>query len=146
MAGLLYFLPDRLSFDSRSPELPAGLVDVIGDASLTWTTVRNGPQRKDGVLLTAVPGPAGEEARCLLDDTRPGGFLQLPVLAQLRLHEPVFAPGPESLEVKLFAWDEIPWDDIAFPTVRWALHHAVEIGARTDFAARTNPPDQTATG
>jgi hypothetical protein len=30
--------------------------------------------------------------------------------------------------------------------VRWALHHAVEIGARTDFAARTNPPDQTATG
>src|SRR5712672_2873091 len=27
---------------------------------------------------------------------------------------PVFAAGPESLEVGLFAWDAIPWDDIAF--------------------------------
>ncbi len=35
--------------------------------------------------------------------------------------EPSFAAGPESLEVGLFAWDEIPWDRIAFPTVRWAL-------------------------
>ena len=35
---------------------------------------------------------------------------------------PMFAAGPESLEVALFAWDDIPWDDIAFPTVRWALH------------------------
>lgn len=34
---------------------------------------------------------------------------------------PGFAPGPESLEVALFAWDEVPWDDIAFPTVHWAL-------------------------
>jgi ADP-ribose pyrophosphatase YjhB (NUDIX family) len=32
-----------------------------------------------------------------------------------------FAAGPESLEVGLFAWDSIPWDAIAFPTVRWAL-------------------------
>ena len=34
---------------------------------------------------------------------------------------PIFASGPESLEVALFAWDDIPWDDIAFPTVYWAL-------------------------
>jgi ADP-ribose pyrophosphatase YjhB (NUDIX family) len=34
---------------------------------------------------------------------------------------PVFAAGPESLEVALFAWEDIPWPDIAFPTVRWAL-------------------------
>ena len=35
--------------------------------------------------------------------------------------EPRFGAGPESLEVGLFAWDDIPWDRIAFPTVRWAL-------------------------
>ena len=29
----------------------------------------------------------------------------------------MFAAGPENLEVALFAWDDIPWDDIAFPTV-----------------------------
>jgi ADP-ribose pyrophosphatase YjhB (NUDIX family) len=34
---------------------------------------------------------------------------------------PSYSAGPESLEVGLFAWDQIPWDDIAFPTVRWAL-------------------------
>ena len=35
---------------------------------------------------------------------------------------PVFGPGEESLEVRLFAPDEIPWDDIAFPSVHWALN------------------------
>jgi ADP-ribose pyrophosphatase YjhB (NUDIX family) len=34
---------------------------------------------------------------------------------------PTFAAGTESLEVALFAWDQIPWNDIAFPTVYWAL-------------------------
>lgn len=33
-----------------------------------------------------------------------------------------FAPGPESLEVGLFAWPEIPWERLAFPSVKWALH------------------------
>ena len=32
-----------------------------------------------------------------------------------------FAPGPESLDVALYNFDKIPWDEIAFPTVRWAL-------------------------
>ena len=35
--------------------------------------------------------------------------------------QPLFSPGPESLDVGLFTWDAIPWDDIAFPSVRWAL-------------------------
>lgn len=34
-----------------------------------------------------------------------------------------FGPGEESLEVDLFSWDAIPWDDLAFPSVRWALKH-----------------------
>lgn len=36
-------------------------------------------------------------------------------------HAPGFAAGPESAEVALFDWDGIPWDDLAFPSVRWAL-------------------------
>ena len=35
--------------------------------------------------------------------------------------DPAFAPGPESAEVALFAWSDIPWDEIAFPSVRWSL-------------------------
>ena len=34
---------------------------------------------------------------------------------------PRFAAGPESEAVALFGWDEIPWADLAFPSVRWAL-------------------------
>jgi len=29
--------------------------------------------------------------------------------------------GTESLDVRLFDWDEIPWADLAFPSVHWAL-------------------------
>jgi ADP-ribose pyrophosphatase YjhB (NUDIX family) len=41
---------------------------------------------------------------------------------------PGFAAGPESAEVALFAWQDIPWADIAFPSVHWALAawHAAE--------------------
>jgi ADP-ribose pyrophosphatase YjhB (NUDIX family) len=47
---------------------------------------------------------------------------QVQVIFRGRLAEPGFAPGPESLEVRLFGWDEIPWDSIAFPSVVWALN------------------------
>jgi hypothetical protein len=33
----------------------------------------------------------------------------------------LFRPGPESLDVRLFKPDEIPHDEIAFPSVQWAL-------------------------
>ena len=36
-------------------------------------------------------------------------------------HDPAFAAGPESAEVALFDWQDIPWDQIAFPSVRWSL-------------------------
>jgi ADP-ribose pyrophosphatase YjhB (NUDIX family) len=38
-----------------------------------------------------------------------------------RLRDLDFAPGIESLEVKLFSEQEIPWDDLAFPTIRMTL-------------------------
>lgn len=34
-----------------------------------------------------------------------------------------YEAGPESLEVREFTWDELPWDDLAFPSVTWALQH-----------------------
>ncbi|WP_348754224.1 NUDIX hydrolase, partial [uncultured Aquincola sp.] len=37
------------------------------------------------------------------------------------LTDTVFNPGPESIEARLFREDEIPWDDIAFRTVRETL-------------------------
>jgi ADP-ribose pyrophosphatase YjhB (NUDIX family) len=49
-----------------------------------------------------------------------------------------YAAGPESLEVREFGWDELPWDELAFPSVSWALEHerAATAGAVLPF---TNP-------
>jgi ADP-ribose pyrophosphatase YjhB (NUDIX family) len=56
---------------------------------------------------------------------------------------PSFAAGPESREVGLFGWDEIPWHDIAFPSVRWALD-AWRVGrGRALGAPATNPPEDS---
>jgi ADP-ribose pyrophosphatase YjhB (NUDIX family) len=38
-----------------------------------------------------------------------------------KMQEPVFSAGIESLEVQLFSESEIPWADIAFPTVTKTL-------------------------
>jgi ADP-ribose pyrophosphatase YjhB (NUDIX family) len=42
-----------------------------------------------------------------------------------------FAPGIESLDVRLFAEHEIPWDDLAFPTIRTTLELFFADRART---------------
>ena len=47
---------------------------------------------------------------------------QVQIMHRARLADPAFSAGPESLEVALFRWAEIPWDDIAFPSVVWALN------------------------
>jgi ADP-ribose pyrophosphatase YjhB (NUDIX family) len=49
---------------------------------------------------------------------------QLQLLFRARLLEPAIAPGPESLEVRLIDWQDIPWPDLAFPTVGWVLRRA----------------------
>ena len=55
--------------------------------------------------------------------------------------EPRYAAGEESLDVGLFAWDTIPWAEIAFPSVRWALNAWHTLGDRPLGAPGGNPPD-----
>jgi ADP-ribose pyrophosphatase YjhB (NUDIX family) len=68
---------------------------------------------------------------------------QVQLIYRARLLEEAVAAGPESLEVRLFGWDEIPWDDIAFPSVRWALHHEREALVTGDLTTRCSPADPT---
>ena len=67
---------------------------------------------------------------------------QVQVIYRARLISDDVAAGPESEEVGLFRWEEIPWDDLAFPTVRWALHHYREVCGQPVFTARSNPPGE----
>jgi ADP-ribose pyrophosphatase YjhB (NUDIX family) len=52
---------------------------------------------------------------------------QVQLLYRARLLDPGVAPGPESLEVRLIDWQDIPWAELAFPTVGWVLRRAREL-------------------
>jgi ADP-ribose pyrophosphatase YjhB (NUDIX family) len=64
---------------------------------------------------------------------------QVQVIYRARLISPEISAGPESAEVGLFRWAEIPWSEIAFPSVRWALTHYREVIERGEFRTRGNP-------
>ncbi|NOG71475.1 NUDIX domain-containing protein [Roseicella sp. DB1501] len=66
---------------------------------------------------------------------------QVQVIFRAGLAEPGIAAGPESQEVGFFGWDEIPWQDIAFPSVHWALRRWHDMRDRPLAAPATNPPE-----
>jgi ADP-ribose pyrophosphatase YjhB (NUDIX family) len=66
---------------------------------------------------------------------------QVQLIYRARLASPELAPGAETAEARLFAWNEIPWSELAFPSVAWALGHLREVGYAVAFPPRTNPGD-----
>ncbi len=69
---------------------------------------------------------AQEEANAQIAINAFLGLYSIPRISQVQLMfradlRSEVSPGPESEEVGLFAWDDIPWDDLAFPSVHWAL-------------------------
>ena len=68
-----------------------------------------------------------EEACADASVIAPHAYFDLPHIGQTyalfraRLARPEIAAGAESLEVGFFGWDEIPWGELAFPVVHFAL-------------------------
>ena len=56
-----------------------------------------------------------------------------------RLTNPSIVVGPESQVVGLFEWSEIPWRDLAFQSVTWALERFDEVRDRAEFVPFTYP-------
>ena len=75
-----------------------------------------------------------EEATAKVRVTGVLGIFEIPRISQVyvihkaEMETPSFAAGPESEDVALMAWDEIPWDELAFPSVRWGLERFREGG------------------
>ena len=67
---------------------------------------------------------------------------QVQLLYRARLLQEDVAAGPESLEVRLVGWDEVPWDDLAFPTVGWVLQHARNLRGLVGPLITVSNPDR----
>jgi ADP-ribose pyrophosphatase YjhB (NUDIX family) len=89
--------------------LPAGFMEVgetTADGALRETMEEAGARIRIGPLFSVIDVPHVE---------------QVHLFFQARLLDLGFAPGEESLEVRLFDADAIPWPDLAFRTVTETL-------------------------
>jgi len=81
-----------------------------------------------------------EEARAEIEVGGLLGVFEIPHISQIyivyhaRMTSPAHAPGPESEATELLGWDEMPWDDLAFPSIRWALERYRDEAARPHLA------------
>lgn len=101
---------------------------------------------------TSAEGAAREAREEANADIEIGSLLavyDIPRISQVQLifcaemRSPEIRAGQESLEVRYFVWDEIPWEELAFPSVRWALMQFREVWDRPNFPTFGNPPGET---
>jgi ADP-ribose pyrophosphatase YjhB (NUDIX family) len=62
---------------------------------------------------------------------------QVYMFYRARLLDLDFSAGEETLEVKLFAEKEIPWEELAFPVIVQTLEHYFEDRKRNEFPVRS---------
>jgi ADP-ribose pyrophosphatase YjhB (NUDIX family) len=123
----------------ENPLNVVGTIPVMGDCVLLC--LRNIEPRKGFWTLpagfmelgeTTSQGAAretDEEAGALIDMGSLFSVINVARVGQVHffyraiLHSDVFNPGHETIEARLFAEHEIPWDQIAFRTVRETLRH-----------------------
>ncbi len=91
--------------------LPAGFMELgetVAQGALRETVEEAGAEVEMGELFA------------LLNVPRVG---QVHLFYTARMLSTTLNPGPETIEARLFSQDEIPWDQLAFRTVRQTLEH-----------------------
>lgn len=134
VTGAVVYYGDRLLLCKRAIEPRVGY----------WTMPAGYLEDREAVEVGAAR-EAVEEANAKVEIEALLGVYSIPRISQVqmiyraRLLDPEVSPGIESLEVGLFHWNEIPWDDLAFPTVHWALNHYKETRELAAFQPFGNP-------
>lgn len=129
--------------DYRNPKIVVGSVAVRDGRILMcrraieprngfWTLPAGFMELGEDVMRGAAR-EAREEANAEIEVTGLIGVYSVPHVGQVHLMFRAnligdIAPGPESLEVAMMAYEDIPWADIAFPTVAHALHDWRRLG------------------
>ena len=141
--------------DYVNPKIVAGSVVTSGEKILLckraieprkgfWTLpagfMEEGESVEEGAAREAM-----EEANAKIEIDRLLAVYSVPRISQVQVMYRAklvsdISAGPESLEVGLFDWKDIPWKDLAFPTVVWALTHFAETRKMDNFAPFANPP------
>lgn len=109
-----------------------------------WTLPAGFLEEREGTEAGAAR-EAREEARAEIEIDALLAVYDVPRISQVhiffraRLRSPEVRAGEESAEVGLFRWEDIPWDDLAFPSVRWALDAFYEVRGLSAFAPRRSP-------
>lgn len=111
-----------------------------------WTMpagfMEEGETAEEGAAREAV-----EEAQAQIEIDALLGVYSVPRISQVhlifraRLTTPDVAPGPESTDVELMTWDKIPWNDLAFPSVHWALEDFKKVEGLGTFQPFVTPPE-----
>jgi ADP-ribose pyrophosphatase YjhB (NUDIX family) len=146
-----------------NPKIVAGAVVVAPDGRVllarraieprrTFWTVPAGFMEEKESTRTAAAREVREEACAEVEIDALLGMYEVPRISQVHIMYRArllggFAAGPESLDVALFDWDEIPWSDMAFPTGVWALRDWYATRDQAAFPCHGNPAgSETMTG
>ncbi len=137
------------SIHYQNPNIVAGCLIEHGDALLLckraiepryglWTLpagfLENGESVEEGALReTREEACADVEIMQLYTMFSLTHINQVYMMFRARLHEPLFSPGEESLEVRLFEESEIPWGELAFPVMNQTLKHYFEDRRKGEF-------------
>ena len=151
--------PDCGFIAYENPKMVAGSVVSVGDKIMLcrraieprkgFWTLPAGFMELNETPEEGAMREAWEEARARIAINALLAVYSVPRISQVQLiyratlAEPGFAAGPESLEVELFDWTDIPWSELAFPSVKWALNEYKARLGQAVFAPGVNPPGMT---
>lgn len=126
----------------ENPKIVAGCIPVWGDQVLLckraieprfgWWTLPAGFMENAETTAEAAARETWEEARAAVNVGALYALFNLPQINQVymmflaELPELDFGPGVESLECRLFHESEIPWTELAFPTITHTLRYFFE--------------------
>ena len=123
VAGAILTWQDKVLLCKRGIEPRYGL----------WT-LPAGFMENNETVAEAAARESMEEANAKTDRLKLFGVFSLPYISQVymmfsgQLTSDEVSPGLESLEVRLFTRDEIPWGEIAFPVVTHSLELFFKFG------------------
>jgi len=109
-----------------------------------WWTVPAGFMENGETLRAGAARECHEEALAQVEVGELLALVDIPeahqvhVFFRAKLTSAVFGAGPESLDAKLVQPREIPWEDLAFPSTRFALESFMQ-----DRESGTSLPHQT---